>query len=229
MFKLVLYGMLTPPDVWQRLLTFLLLPFAFLPLAFLAAITITQVRIKQYSISISTRALPRSTLPFAATKIPSGWTTSYTTAWYRWTTACMYARQLPKAGTFRPMVCNIPSTCATMFIFTMTHCLRTALAAKQSHPILCTASAVLLDPKIAASGSWIFSDKVTGKEAFTAPDDTTFRIQLKEPFPAAVDIAYLADRFCYPARSSRTLRQGFSQSSDRYRVPFDSNTGKKAK
>ncbi|MBS1530529.1 MAG: ABC transporter substrate-binding protein, partial [Bacteroidetes bacterium] len=41
----------------------------------------------------------------------------------------------------------------------------------------------LLDPKIAASGSWIFSDKVSGKEAFIALNDTTFRIQLKEPFP----------------------------------------------
>ncbi|MBS1530194.1 MAG: ABC transporter substrate-binding protein, partial [Bacteroidetes bacterium] len=41
----------------------------------------------------------------------------------------------------------------------------------------------LLDPKIAASGSWIFSDKVVGKEAFIALNDTTFRIQLKEPFP----------------------------------------------
>lgn len=42
----------------------------------------------------------------------------------------------------------------------------------------------LLDPKIASSGSWIFSDKVTTcSEAFTAPNDTTFRIQLKQPFP----------------------------------------------
>jgi len=42
----------------------------------------------------------------------------------------------------------------------------------------------LLDPKIASSGSWIFSDKVTNcKEAFTTLNDTTFRIQLKQPFP----------------------------------------------
>ena len=41
----------------------------------------------------------------------------------------------------------------------------------------------LIDPKIAASGSWIFSDKVKSNKAFIAIDDTTFRIQLKAPFP----------------------------------------------
>jgi len=41
----------------------------------------------------------------------------------------------------------------------------------------------LIDPKIAASGSWLFSDKVKGKESFIALNDTTFRIALKEPFP----------------------------------------------
>src|SRR5579872_4637678 len=41
----------------------------------------------------------------------------------------------------------------------------------------------LIDPKIASSGSWIFSDKVKDKHAFIALNDTTFRIQLKEPFP----------------------------------------------
>ncbi|MGZ3777313.1 MAG: ABC transporter substrate-binding protein [Mucilaginibacter sp.] len=42
----------------------------------------------------------------------------------------------------------------------------------------------LLDPKIASSGSWIFSDKITTcKDAFAALNDTTFRIQLKQPFP----------------------------------------------
>jgi oligopeptide transport system substrate-binding protein len=42
----------------------------------------------------------------------------------------------------------------------------------------------LLDPKIASSGSWIFSDKITTcNEAFKAVNDTTFRIQLKQPFP----------------------------------------------
>lgn len=41
----------------------------------------------------------------------------------------------------------------------------------------------LIDPKIASSGSWIFSDKVEGKQSFIAVNDSTFRIQLKEPFP----------------------------------------------
>src|ERR1700761_4011290 len=41
----------------------------------------------------------------------------------------------------------------------------------------------LIDPKIASSGSWIFSDKVQGSQSFVALDDTTFRIVLKQPFP----------------------------------------------
>src|ERR1700744_350672 len=41
----------------------------------------------------------------------------------------------------------------------------------------------LIDPKVASSGSWIFSDKVEGKQSFIALDDTTFRIKLKQPFP----------------------------------------------
>ena len=41
----------------------------------------------------------------------------------------------------------------------------------------------LIDPKVASSGSWIFSDKVEGKQSFIAVDDTTFRISLKQPFP----------------------------------------------
>jgi oligopeptide transport system substrate-binding protein len=40
----------------------------------------------------------------------------------------------------------------------------------------------LIDPKVASSGSWIFSDKVTSEEAFVALNDSTFRILLKQPF-----------------------------------------------
>jgi oligopeptide transport system substrate-binding protein len=40
----------------------------------------------------------------------------------------------------------------------------------------------LIDPKVASSGSWIFSDKITGKEAFQAVNDSTFRITLRQPF-----------------------------------------------
>ena len=41
----------------------------------------------------------------------------------------------------------------------------------------------LIDPKVASSGSWIFSDKVEGKQSFIALNDTTFRIKLRQPFP----------------------------------------------
>ncbi len=41
----------------------------------------------------------------------------------------------------------------------------------------------LIDPKTASSGSWIFSDKVQGKQSFLALDDSTFRIRLRQPFP----------------------------------------------
>ena len=41
----------------------------------------------------------------------------------------------------------------------------------------------LIDPKVASSGSWIFSDKVNDKRDFIAIDDTTFCIRLKKTFP----------------------------------------------
>ena len=41
----------------------------------------------------------------------------------------------------------------------------------------------LIDPKVASSGSWIFSDKVSSKQSFVAVNDSTFQIQLKQPFP----------------------------------------------
>lgn len=52
----------------------------------------------------------------------------------------------------------------------------------------------LIDPKVASSGSWIFSDKVTGKEAFTAPNDSTFQIRLKQPFPPLLTL--LTAQYC---------------------------------
>ena len=52
----------------------------------------------------------------------------------------------------------------------------------------------LIDPKVASSGSWIFSDKVTGKESFQAIDDTTFCITLKQPF--APFISMLTAQYC---------------------------------
>lgn len=41
----------------------------------------------------------------------------------------------------------------------------------------------LIDPKVASSGSWIFNDKVNGKQDFIAVNDSTFQIKLKQPFP----------------------------------------------
>ena len=52
----------------------------------------------------------------------------------------------------------------------------------------------LIDPKVASSGSWIFSDKITGKEAFEAVNDSTFRITLKQPF--APFISMLTAQYC---------------------------------
>jgi len=52
----------------------------------------------------------------------------------------------------------------------------------------------LIDPKVASSGSWIFSDKITGKQAFEALNDSTFRITLKQPF--APFISMLTAQYC---------------------------------
>ncbi len=52
----------------------------------------------------------------------------------------------------------------------------------------------LIDPKVASSGSWMFSDKVIGKEAFKALNDTTFQIQLKKPFPPLISM--LTAQYC---------------------------------
>jgi len=52
----------------------------------------------------------------------------------------------------------------------------------------------LIDPKVASSGSWIFSDKVDGKKAFTVVDDTTLQIKLKQPFPPLLSM--LTAQYC---------------------------------
>jgi peptide/nickel transport system substrate-binding protein len=46
----------------------------------------------------------------------------------------------------------------------------------------------LIDPKVASSGSWIFSDKVEGKQSFIALNDTTFQIKLRQPFPPLLSL-----------------------------------------
>lgn len=52
----------------------------------------------------------------------------------------------------------------------------------------------LIDPKVASSGSWIFSDKVSGKQAFIAQNDNTFIIKLKQPFPPLLSL--LTAQYC---------------------------------
>ncbi|WP_419801653.1 ABC transporter substrate-binding protein [Mucilaginibacter sp.] len=52
----------------------------------------------------------------------------------------------------------------------------------------------LIDPKIGSSGSWIFSDKVAVKTAFTTPDDSTFIINLRRPFPPMLSL--LTAQYC---------------------------------
>jgi peptide/nickel transport system substrate-binding protein len=46
----------------------------------------------------------------------------------------------------------------------------------------------LIDPQVASSGSWLFSDKVAGRQSFVAPNDSTFVIKLKQPFPPLLSL-----------------------------------------
>lgn len=52
----------------------------------------------------------------------------------------------------------------------------------------------LIDPKVASSGGWIFSDKVKDINSFKAQNDSTFQIQLVRPAPAFMKI--LATQYC---------------------------------
>ncbi|WP_410220457.1 ABC transporter substrate-binding protein [Pedobacter sp.] len=52
----------------------------------------------------------------------------------------------------------------------------------------------LIDPKVASSGGWIFSDKVKDQNSFTAVNDTTFQIKLTKPFPAFLNL--LTAQYC---------------------------------
>jgi len=50
------------------------------------------------------------------------------------------------------------------------------------------------DPKVASSGSWIFSDKIAVWDAFKAVDDTTLQIRLRQPFPPLISM--LTAQYC---------------------------------
>ncbi len=53
----------------------------------------------------------------------------------------------------------------------------------------------IIDPKTASSGAWVFNDKVDGKEAFIAPNDSTFVIRLNKAFPPF--LAMLSAQYCF--------------------------------
>ena len=52
----------------------------------------------------------------------------------------------------------------------------------------------IIDPKVASSGGWIFSDKVKDASGFKALNDTTFQITLVKPFPAFMQL--LTAQYC---------------------------------
>jgi oligopeptide transport system substrate-binding protein len=52
----------------------------------------------------------------------------------------------------------------------------------------------LIDPKVASSGSWMFSDKIDGRNDFIAINDSTFQIKLKQPFPPLLSM--LTAQYC---------------------------------
>ena len=52
----------------------------------------------------------------------------------------------------------------------------------------------LIDPKVASSGGWIFSDKIKDQQSFEAVNDSTFAIHLVKPFPAFMKL--LTHQYC---------------------------------
>ncbi|RDC55140.1 ABC transporter substrate-binding protein [Pedobacter chinensis] len=52
----------------------------------------------------------------------------------------------------------------------------------------------LIDPKVASSGGWIFSDKVKDQSSFIALTDSTFQIKLVRPFPPFMNL--LTTQYC---------------------------------
>jgi oligopeptide transport system substrate-binding protein len=52
----------------------------------------------------------------------------------------------------------------------------------------------LIDPKVASSGGWIFSDKVKDQSNFVALNDSTFQIKLTRPFPPFMSL--LTSQYC---------------------------------
>lgn len=52
----------------------------------------------------------------------------------------------------------------------------------------------LVDPKVASSGGWIFSDKVKDQRSFVALNDSTFQVTLTKSFPPMMNL--LTSQYC---------------------------------
>lgn len=52
----------------------------------------------------------------------------------------------------------------------------------------------LVDPKTASPGSWIFNDKIVEENPFSAPNDSTFELRIKESFPPMLGL--LSMQYC---------------------------------
>ncbi len=52
----------------------------------------------------------------------------------------------------------------------------------------------IIDPETASSGAWVFNDKIAGKQAFKAFNDSTLVITLTKPFPAFLGL--LSTQYC---------------------------------
>lgn len=69
----------------------------------------------------------------------------------------------------------------------------------------------LIDPEIRAAGSWVFSGKVTEENPFIALNDSTFQLNLKEPFVPMLNI--LSMQYCsiIPKEIKQWTPQKFSR------------------
>lgn len=52
----------------------------------------------------------------------------------------------------------------------------------------------IVDKSVASTGAWLFNDHLAPRHAFTAPNDTTFVLQLQHPFPPMLSI--LSMQYC---------------------------------
>lgn len=67
----------------------------------------------------------------------------------------------------------------------------------------------LIDPLTASPGAWIFNDKVTGPEAFRAPSDSVFEIQLTTAFPPFLGLLSMPYCFVVPQEAVEAYGPSF--------------------